>query len=655
MGRPKNIANTYDAPKSNTNFSEGAKSKGILDDSPVRSDIHTKEFISKEITTDEITTPKLITGDNSYIALDEIDLGFAQEPRITAHGTGMGSPIISPLSLVSTSMSVRSTDTTTPVTFKLVNSDSSEDNEWIYDPLSNIGEINFKTAGGVLNLKADTNITGDLTITGSGTIPTTILGSATGVSATATDGKITFTSLKAGGFNESLWFDMDLFSNIIGIGSDSGAVAIGFRDPITSFGFANGANFSGTGVYTSTGNFYLSCYNGGYFYPLKSVTAGTVTDTLVLETGICKVLELAVTGESIFKDKIIFTQTDGNEYIDSLNDGYIDIGATTGIRLNANTNLGANDLTTTGTGTFEDIKTQDIESTDALVLHVYPTAAETPTFSFGIGGTSRQCVIQPNTASIHLDGNVLPFSDNTEDLGASTYRWVDAYFSGDIEINVDNKSLKMGATSTDLQISSNGTQGVISTTDDLNISCGTDKTLELQESVYRDINIAGYLLAKPASSAPDLATFVDEAGDDTTIETYGFAVGEKVHGGFELQHDYKQGTNLVFHVHWNGNWAPSGTDYVQWRLTYIVMRDGATLDAAVTIDSPDTAFDTQYETVRSDFAAITGTNFLIGDQFMFTLSRVAATGDEYVGDALIATAGIHYEVDTIGSRQITIK
>jgi len=40
---------------------------------------------------------------------------------------------------------------------------------------------------------------------------------------------------------------------------------------------------------------------------------------------------------------------------------------------------------------------------------------------------------------------------------------------------------------------------------------------------------------------------------------------------------------------------------------------------------------------------------------MFRLSRVTATGDEYGGDALIGTASIHYQVDTLGSRQITIK
>ena len=172
---------------------------------------------------------------------------------------------------------------------------------------------------------------------------------------------------------------------------------------------------------------------------------------------------------------------------------------------------------------------------------------------------------------------------------------------------------------------------------------------------YKDINMAGYLLTKPAASAPGVDTFRSTGGTDTTIETYAFAVDEKVHGGFELQHDYKEGTDLVFHVHWQGIAAPSGTDNVQWRINYIVARDGVTLAAATVIDSPDTAINTQYRSYRTDFAAITGTDFKIEDQFMFTLTRVAATGDAYLGDALIETTGIHYKVNTIGSRAITTK
>ena len=43
MGRPRNIANIYNPPKSNVQFSEGQKSKGILDDFPVRQSIQVNQ------------------------------------------------------------------------------------------------------------------------------------------------------------------------------------------------------------------------------------------------------------------------------------------------------------------------------------------------------------------------------------------------------------------------------------------------------------------------------------------------------------------------------------------------------------------------------------------------------------------------------------
>jgi hypothetical protein len=74
-----------------------------------------------------------------------------------------------------------------------------------------------------------------------------------------------------------------------------------------------------------------------------------------------------------------------------------------------------------------------------------------------------------------------------------------------------------------------------------------------------------------------------------------------------------------------------------------------------TIDSSDCAVDARYRAYRCDFGVITGTNFKIGDQFMFTLERVASDGAAFAGDALIETAGIHYQVDTMGSRTIGTK
>ena len=58
--------------------------------------------------------------------------------------------------------------------------------------------------------------------------------------------------------------------------------------------------------------------------------------------------KLEVNGKILADNKIMFTQTDGNEYIDSLASGYMDYGATTGHRFNASIDAGVNDIQTTG-------------------------------------------------------------------------------------------------------------------------------------------------------------------------------------------------------------------------------------------------------------------------------------------------------------------
>lgn len=216
-------------------------------------------------------------------------------------------------------------------------------------------------------------------------------------------------------------------------------------------------------------------------------------------------------------------------------------------------------------------------------------------------------------------------------------------------------------TAQDASIQYDGTDMKITTdlvsASDLVVDCGTNKTLELAEPVYKDINLGSALLSLPASTQPDEVQLLDEAGGATGIYTWGFDINELVSGVFEMQHDYKEGTNLSFHVHWSGNDAPTDTDYVQWQLTYTNARDNNTINAATPIVI-ETAYDTQYEMIRSDFPDIVGTtggvdggNIKIGDQFYFKLKRIAADGDAYAGDAVVATLGVHYQIDTIGSRQ----
>ena len=120
-----------------------------------------------------------------------------------------------------------------------------------------------------------------------------------------------------------------------------------------------------------------------------------------------------------------------------------------------------------------------------------------------------------------------------------------------------------------------------------------------------------------------------------------FAVGQHASTSIELPHDYVNGTDIGFHIHWQGIAAPSGTDYVNWSIIYAIGAQYVVLPAATTI-TKETAFDTRYEVLRTDFDAVDGSSLVFGTQILFDIERVASAGDAYAGDALIATVGIHY-------------
>lgn len=125
---------------------------------------------------------------------------------------------------------------------------------------------------------------------------------------------------------------------------------------------------------------------------------------------------LTINSTSIFKDKMSFTQTDNNEYIDSLADGYLDFEATTGLRWRINTVEQVNlidgilapttdndiDLGST-TKEFKDLWITGTANIDSLV-------ADTADINGGtldlvqIGGTTATGELIVNDASDDADG-----------------------------------------------------------------------------------------------------------------------------------------------------------------------------------------------------------------------------------------------------------
>lgn len=217
--------------------------------------------------------------------------------------------------------------------------------------------------------------------------------------------------------------------------------------------------------------------------------------------------------------------------------------------------------------------------------------------------------------------------------------------------NITWKDLNFQKASPKIQVrAANGTDAA-----DLTIDCGTEKTPVLATVVYNDANVGGMAL-RAGATTPPVTQWVDNVGANTGIYGLGFAALDEANGSIEIPHDYKEGTNIVFHIHWGANAAPSDTDYVKWQLTYSMdfeSTDSTTSPATVIVK--EDPYDTQYQHMRSDFPTITGTTFKIGDQINFNIKRIAAAGDAYAGVVIVETIGFHYQCDTIGSRTITAK
>ena len=97
-----------------------------------------------------------------------------------------------------------------------------------------------------------------------------------------------------------------------------------------------------------------------------------------------------VSGTTFINDKLMFTQVDENEYIDSLTDGYLDLGATTDVRIN-------NNLDVIGIQKYENAFTFTLDADASTDVVTFPTA-------FGGGVTHVVICTPPYQSSFWVTG-----------------------------------------------------------------------------------------------------------------------------------------------------------------------------------------------------------------------------------------------------------
>ena len=293
------------------------------------------------------------------------------------------------------------------------------------------------------------------------------------------------------------------------------------------------------------------------------------------------------------------------------------------------------------TGVVNNIDTTLFDEGDIVYLsHDTPgglskTSPPAPNFVIGIGIVLRS---NENEGAILIAPRIYPDLQRIADVSVSSESAYQVLLRDPTNQFWVNSDPKFGDTE-------NGNYTEIGRTDGVSLAYGA-------AALYKDENFSSFS-AGSAASAPDNIAW--RGGSIYTKAFNGVSTNEQLFAGRELQHDYYEGTDLVFHIHWAPTTNDSGN--VQWFIDYVIEREGSGPITSGTLSVVDAADGTAWEPTRINIGTVTGTNLLIGDQVGIRLYRVpGGTSDTYEHDAALAfTFGYHYRVNSLGSRTIGAK
>ena len=190
-----------------------------------------------------------------------------------------------------------------------------------------------------------------------------------------------------------------------------------------------------------------------------------------------------------------------------------------------------------------------------------------------------------------------------------------------------------------------------------------DGTLEFNgtATVFNDVPMAIATGKVPSSTYPNFATLIGN------LKQYQFNIGDYINlPTVELLHGYKNGSDFEIHIHWCSVSDVITDRGVKWEVEYTIANSGnlattgvgsvfpapTTVSAEHTVPANTPVYTHMYKTI---FTVATGT-FNIGAIMQIRLKRIASVDDVApTSDPFALSIGVHYEIDTCGSRTIYTK
>ena len=121
-----------------------------------------------------------------------------------------------------------------------------------------------------------------------------------------------------------------------------------------------------------------------------------------------------------------------------------------------------------------------------------------------------------------------------------------------------------------------------------------------------------------------------------------------------MPHGWKTSSDISPHVHWTPSNANAGG--VTWGLEYTWQNVDGTLSNTTIITVDDSTDSTDRKQHKALFSAISGAGKTLSSLLVCRLFRdISDPNDDYGSDAFLLEVDFHFEIDTVGSRQILAK
>jgi len=181
-------------------------------------------------------------------------------------------------------------------------------------------------------------------------------------------------------------------------------------------------------------------------------------------------------------------------------------------------------------------------------------------------------------------------------------------------------------------------------------------------TVWDDLRIVPGAFQFAGAADPTLSAW-QPGGAGATHQVYKFQKNDEVFASCQMPHKYREGTDVRFHIHWTpcdrGN-EESGNN-VGWKVDYSWANIDGTFASSATVDLSDACTGTDdYHEMTSD-VLVSGTNRTISSVFQLRIYRSDTGTDDTWASGLAAQSpallefDIHFQIDTVGSRQSLVK